>query len=51
MAICIVLCCQGVTPCPATLATPAFSAFRMVPPLLMQLDGVDFPPPSRPPKA
>jgi hypothetical protein len=51
MAICMALCCQGVTPCPTPLATPAFSTFRMMPPLLARLDGIDFPPPSRPPKS
>jgi hypothetical protein len=51
MAICIALCCQGITVSHATFATPAHSASRMLPPELARLDGISLPPPSRPPKA
>jgi hypothetical protein len=51
MAICMALCCQAIAVSPATLATPAPSASPMVPPRLVRLDGINFPPPSRPPKA
>jgi hypothetical protein len=51
MAICMALCCQGLTVSPATLATPAPSVSRILPPELVRLDGFNFPPPSRPPKA
>jgi hypothetical protein len=51
MAICMALCCQAIAASPEALATPAPSASRMLPPALVQLDGINFPPPSRPPKA
>jgi hypothetical protein len=50
-AICMALCCQGLTVSPTTLATPAPSASRMLPPELVKLAGLNLPPPSRPPKA
>jgi hypothetical protein len=51
MAICMALCCQAIAVSPATLATPAPSASRMLPPEIVQLHGINSPPPSRPPKA
>jgi hypothetical protein len=51
MAICMALCCQCLTVSPTTLATPAPSASRMLPPELVKLAGLNLPPPSRPPKA
>jgi hypothetical protein len=51
MAICMMLCCQGVTVSNAPLVTPALLASRMLPPELVQLAGINSPPPSRPPKA
>jgi len=51
MAICLALCCQGITASTATFATPASPASRLLPPELARLDGISCPPPSRPPKA
>jgi hypothetical protein len=51
MAVCMALCCQGIPISAISFAPPAFVALRMLPPKLAQLDGVNFPPPSRPPKA
>jgi hypothetical protein len=51
MAICLALCCQGITVSHVTFATPAHSGLLLLPPELARLDGIDFPPPSRPPKA
>jgi hypothetical protein len=51
MTICMALCCQAIAASPEALATPAPSASRMLPPAPVQLDGINFPPPSRPPKA
>ena len=51
MAICLALCSQGITVSHAMLATPAASASRLLPPELARLNGIDLPPPSRPPKA
>jgi hypothetical protein len=51
MAICIALCCQGITGSHAPFATPVASVFRMLPPELPRLDGISLPPPARPPKA
>jgi hypothetical protein len=51
MAMCIALCCQGVPISSISLAPPAFAVSRILPAKLVQLDGVNFPPPSRPPKA
>jgi hypothetical protein len=51
MAICVALCCQAIPACSATLVTPASSASRLLPPELARLEGISFPPPSRPPKA
>jgi hypothetical protein len=51
MAICVALCCQAIPVCSATMVTPASSASRLLPPELARLDGISFPPPSRPPKA
>jgi hypothetical protein len=51
MAICMMLCCQGITVCHGSLATPAVLASRILPSELIQLDGINSPPPSRPPKA
>jgi hypothetical protein len=51
MAICMALCCQAIAISPTMLATPAPSASRMLLPELIRLDGTNFPPPSRPPKA
>jgi hypothetical protein len=51
MAICMMVCCQGITVSNAPLVTPAFLASRMLPPELVQLVGINSPPPSRPPKA
>jgi hypothetical protein len=50
-AMCMALCCQGIPVSSVSLALPAFAVSRMLPPKLVQLDGVKFPPPSRPPKA
>jgi hypothetical protein len=50
-AICIALCCQGLSVSHVTLATPIRSESRLLPAKLVRLDGVNFPPPSRPPKA
>jgi hypothetical protein len=51
MAICMMLCCQGITVSDTPLATPPSLASRMLPPELVQLDGINSPPPSRPPNA
>jgi hypothetical protein len=51
MAVCMALCCQAIPISPISFAPPAFAASRMLPPKLAQLDGVNIPPPSRPPKA
>jgi hypothetical protein len=51
MAICMMLCCQGIAVSHVPLATPAFLASRMLPPEFAQLDGINSPPPSKPPKA
>jgi hypothetical protein len=51
MAMCMALCCQGIPISAASLAPPLFVATRMLLPRFVQLDGVNFPPPSRPPKA
>jgi hypothetical protein len=50
MAMCIALCCQGIPMSAVLLMPPAFAVWRMLPPLPVQLDGVETPPPSRPPK-
>jgi hypothetical protein len=51
MAVCMALCCQCIPISEISFAPPAFVASRVLPPDLAQLDGVNFPPPSRPPKA
>jgi hypothetical protein len=51
MAVCMALCCQGIPISAISFVPPAFVVSRMLPPKLAQLDGVNFPPPSRPPKA
>jgi hypothetical protein len=51
MAICMALCCQAIAVSPTTLATPGPSASRLLPLELVQLDGINFRPPPRPPKA
>jgi hypothetical protein len=51
MAICMALCCQGIPISAVSLALPVVAASRMLPPQLVQLDGVISQPPSRPPKA
>jgi hypothetical protein len=51
MAICMALCCQGLSVSQVTLAAPIRSESRILPAELVRLDGVNFPPPSRPPKA
>jgi len=50
MAMCMAVCCQGIPISSVSLAPPTFAASRMLPPELVQLDGVKTPPPSRPPK-
>jgi hypothetical protein len=51
MAICVALCCQGLSVSHVTLAAPIRSESRILRAELVRLDGVNFPPPSRPPKA
>jgi hypothetical protein len=51
MAICMALCCQGLSVSHVTLAAPIPSGSRILPAEFVRLDGVNFPPPSRPPKA
>jgi hypothetical protein len=51
MAICMALCCQGLSVSPVSLASPIPTESRLVPAEFVRLDGVTFPPPSRPPKA
>ena len=51
MAICMALCCQGLSVSHVTLAGPIAPGSRILPAKLARLDGVNFPPPSRPPKA
>jgi hypothetical protein len=51
MAICMALCCQGLSVSHMTFAAPIPSESRVLPAELIRLDGVNFPPPSRPPKA
>jgi hypothetical protein len=50
MAICMALCCQGLSVSHVTLAAPIRSESRILPAQFVRLDGVNFPPPSRPPK-
>jgi hypothetical protein len=49
--ICMALCCQGLSVSHVTLAAPVPSESRILPAELVRLDGLNFPPPSRPPKA
>jgi hypothetical protein len=51
MAICMAQCCQGLSVSQVTLAAPIPSGSRLLPAELVRLDGVNLPPPSRPPKA
>jgi hypothetical protein len=51
MAVCMAVCCQGIPISSVSFAPPAFAAFRVSPPEFVQLDGINSPPPSRPPKA
>jgi hypothetical protein len=51
MAMCMAICCQAIPISSVSLAPPAFIASRMLPPRLVELDGMKSPPPSRPPKA
>jgi hypothetical protein len=51
MAICMAMCCQGLSVSHLTLAAPIVPESRILPAKLVRLDGVNFPPPSRPPKA
>jgi hypothetical protein len=50
MAVCM-MCCQGIAVSDVPLAVPASLATRMVAVELVQLDGMNSQPPSRPPKA
>jgi hypothetical protein len=51
MAVCMMLCCQAITVSYAPLVGPVSLMSRMVLPTLVELHGINFPPPSRPPKA
>jgi hypothetical protein len=51
MANCVALCCQALTVAYAAPATPITVGHRMLPLEPIRLDGIDSPPPSRPPKA
>ena len=51
MAICMMLCCQGTAAYDVSLASPAPTAARVLPPELIELYGITSPPPSRPPNA
>jgi hypothetical protein len=51
MAICMALCCQGIPISAVSLAPPASKPSPLLPPRLVELYGMKFPPPSRPPKA
>jgi glycerol uptake facilitator-like aquaporin len=50
MAICMALCCQGLSVSHITLAAPISAESRLLPVDFVRLDGVNFPPPARPPK-
>jgi len=51
MAICLMLCCQGLPVAQALVPALSLTASPMLPPALAPPDGLTSPPPSRPPKA
>jgi hypothetical protein len=51
MAVCTMLCCQAIAASHLSLAAPANLSSRLVPAELAQIDGINFRPPPRPPKA
>jgi hypothetical protein len=50
-AVCTMLCCQAIAVSHLSLAAPANLSSRLVPAELAQIDGINFRPPPRPPKA
>jgi hypothetical protein len=51
MAVCTMLCCQAIAASHLSLAAPADLSSRVVPAELARIDGINFRPPPRPPKA